>query len=143
MPEILIRVIVPNKEHQGACWCPECRGSPGTVLVEWRTRPNMTGSVEFRGQVHAPPAMSLIAKSVEDALVTSAAAVGICGSPSAGPSGTPPVGIARVAPKPSLDDWSRHRQRIPRADAAPSWAKEMSHTCPGNGCLVPGCEYSR
>lgn len=59
MPEILIRVLIPNKEHQRPCWCRECRGVPGNILVEWSARPALppdasANAIEFCGSVLAP-----------------------------------------------------------------------------------------
>lgn len=65
MPEILIRITTPNKEHRTPCWCAECRGMPGTTTLEWRARPALpppavaieggaASMVEFCGSLMIP-----------------------------------------------------------------------------------------
>lgn len=84
MPEILIRITTPNKEHRHPCWCRECRGMPGTIAVEWRARPTISppkvaDDVEFRGEVtiHDPPVPGSIGlrRAVEEAYSSALAAI--------------------------------------------------------------------
>lgn len=80
MPEIVIRIRIPNKSHRPTCWCRECGGAPDAIRVEWSAIPSVEKDGEaFCGSVslQATSPRDMLNLAVHDAVDQGMKAAGI------------------------------------------------------------------